>query len=133
LNEKKEIVILLIIVSLIGLAGLYMIGGIPGMQSACHLGGCGDVYIDSYSADLYLNGTLEENFVYQTKEPFKYRMLYRDWKVPLSYGIVDNPTIKTNPHVELVSVSPPPGTVPYIKNFQGTTKVISNGRCSIYN
>jgi len=86
LNEKKEIVILLIVVALIGLAGLYLTGGLPGRENACGLGGCGDVYVDSYNANLYLNGTLEENFVYEIKEPFKYRMLYRDWKIPLSYA-----------------------------------------------
>ena len=34
------------------------------MENACGLGGCGDVYVETYSANLYLNGTLEENFVY---------------------------------------------------------------------
>ncbi|VVB56421.1 Uncharacterised protein [uncultured archaeon] len=126
MNENKEIVILLIIVALIGLAGLYLTGGFPGMENACGLGGCGDVYVETYNANLYLNGTLEENFVYEIKEPGKYRMLYRDWKVPLSYGIPDDTTLKTNPHIELVSISSPPGTFPYIKDFQGSTRVISN-------
>ncbi|HMB45008.1 MAG TPA: hypothetical protein VKL21_04215, partial [Candidatus Methanoperedens sp.] len=126
MNENKEIVILLIVVALIGLSGLYLTGGISGTENACGLGGCGDVYVDSYSANLYLNGTLEENFVYKIKEPFKYRMLYRNWKVPLSYGISNDPTLKTAPHVELVSILPPPGSFPYIKNFQGITKIISD-------
>ncbi|MCE8423790.1 MAG: DUF2207 domain-containing protein, partial [Candidatus Methanoperedens sp.] len=133
MNENKEIVILLIAVAFIGLAGLYLTGGLPGMENACGLGGCGDVYVNSYSANLYLNGTLEENFVYEIKEPFKYRMLYRDWKVPLSYGIIDEPAMKTNPHIELVSISSPPGTFPYIKDFQGTTKVISNAEAQYAN
>ncbi len=126
MSEKNQILILLIIVTLVGFVGLFLTGGMAGMESACGLGGCGDVYVDSYSANLYLNGTLEENFGYEIKEPFKYRMLYRDWKVPISYGIADNTTNKTNPHIELISILSPPGTVAYIKDFQGNTKVISN-------
>ena len=112
MNENKEIVILLIVVALIGLSGLYLTGG---TENACGLGGCGDVYVDSYSANLYLNGTLEENFVYEIKEPFKYWMLYRNWKVPLS-GISNDPALNTTPHIDLVSVSAPPGTIPYIRS-----------------
>ena len=122
MNENKEIIILLIVVTLIGFSGLY----VAGMQNACGLSGCGDVYVDSYSANLYLNGTLEENFIYEIKEPYKYRMLYRDWKVPLSYGIPDDTTVKNNPNIELVSISSPPGAIPYVKDFKGNTIVISN-------
>ncbi len=130
MSETKQIVILLIVVTLIGFVGLYLTEGITG---ACGIEGCGDVYVDSYRADLYLNGTLYENFVYEIKESGKYRMLYRNWKVPLSYGIPSSSTIRINPYIELVSIFPPPETFPYIKDFQGGTQTISTSNTQYTN
>ncbi len=118
MGETKQIIILLIVVTLIGIAGLYITGSLPGMESACSLG-CGDVYVESYRADLYLNGTLYENFVYEIKESGKYRMLYRIWKLPLSQERLGSPYIAT------ISISPPPGTISYTKNSQGQIKILS--------
>lgn len=44
----------------------------------------GDVYVDSYRADICLNGTLDEQFVYAVDASKKYQMLYSSWKLPLS-------------------------------------------------
>ncbi len=35
------------------------------------------IFVQSYRADLYLNGTLQENYVYRIEEADRYRMLYR--------------------------------------------------------
>ncbi|HEY9247322.1 MAG TPA: hypothetical protein VIO11_10790, partial [Candidatus Methanoperedens sp.] len=61
MSDNKQIVVLLIIVTFIGLAGLFLTGGSAWI---CDLGGCGSVYVDSYRADLYMNGTLDERFIY---------------------------------------------------------------------
>ncbi len=120
LSEYKQMVILLVIVAFVGLTGLFLTDNLSGKALACGLKGCGDVYVDSYRAELSLNGTLEEDFLYEIKESGKYRMLFRNWKVPLSTSKLDEP------YVEFVSSSPTTGTVSYIKNFQGDIKIISS-------
>jgi len=121
LSETKQVIILVVIVTLIGLAGLFLAGIIPDPANACGPGDCGDVYVDSYRADLYLNGTLLENFVYEIKESGKYRMLYRTWKdAPLSKEKLDTP------YIEPVSISSPPGTIPYARDRNGQVYIFSN-------
>jgi len=86
LSENKQIAILLIVVTLIGIAGHIL------QVLACWtpvLRWMRDVYVDSYRADLYLNGKIEENFVYVITESGKYRMLYRNWQPPLSTEKLD--------------------------------------------
>ncbi len=60
MSEEKQITVLVIAVALIGITGLYLTGGLNSSGSACILG-CGDVYVESYRADLYLDGKLEKN------------------------------------------------------------------------
>ncbi|HIH44395.1 MAG TPA: DUF2207 domain-containing protein [Candidatus Methanoperedenaceae archaeon] len=130
-SEKKQIAILLVVVTLIGMAGLFLTGGFSNIIGICTFG-CGDVYVDSYSADLYLNGTLEETFVYRIEESDTYRMLYRNWKVPLSYGSPGDKTtswgitVGKTPHVELITIDSPDGAIPYIKDFQENTTILSD-------
>ena len=52
------------------------------------------ISIKSYQADLYLNGTLEEKFVYQIEDANRYRMLYRSWKLPVSLEQLDRAFIE---------------------------------------
>jgi uncharacterized membrane protein len=73
-------------------------------------GTLGSIWVESYSADLYLNGTLKETFLYTIRESGKYRMLYRNWKTPLSLEPLNEP------YVEPVRVLAPKGTIPYIKD-----------------
>lgn len=77
------------------------------------------IWIKSYQADLYLNGTLEEKFVYQIEDANKYRMLYRSWKLPVSIEKLDRD------FVEPLMVYPPKGTVGYVMDRNGKVTVLS--------
>ncbi|HUV79647.1 MAG TPA: DUF2207 domain-containing protein [Candidatus Bathyarchaeia archaeon] len=110
MSEKRQLAILIFVVFLIGFAGVFLAAAIT-----CY----GDVYVDSYQADLYPNGTLEETFIYEIEESGKYRMLYRVWEAPLSWEK------RGEPYVEPVSISPPPGTIPYTKDWRGQVKLLS--------
>jgi hypothetical protein len=72
MNEERQALALICLAFLIGVIGLFLTGGLPGVKGFVE---AGDVYVDEYRADLYLNGTLEEQFVYRIKAPGKYRML----------------------------------------------------------
>lgn len=77
-----------------------------------------DARVLKYSADLYLNGTIAEAFVYSIQKSNAIRMLYRNWKIPLS-------TVRLGvPYVELFRVSVPPGSVPYA-NLDGTARILA--------
>jgi uncharacterized membrane protein len=85
MGEERQAAALIGLVFLVALVGLFLTGGIPGMGGSFAPGiSLGDVYVDSYRADIYLNGTLEEQFVYDIGASGKYKMLYRSWKMPLS-------------------------------------------------
>ena len=71
------------------------------------------VYVQDYRADLYLDGTLDESFVYKIDAADKYRMLYRNWKMPLSLDSLNQPFIR------VLSVSGPLGCIPYVKGGTG--------------
>ena len=70
----------------------------------------GSIWVESYSADVYLNGTLKETFLYTVRQSSKYRMLYRNWKTPLSTEPLNEP------YVEPIRILAPKGTIPYIKD-----------------
>ena len=113
MGEEREAAAIIGLVFLVGLAGLFISGGLPGgnglSTTALDLG---DVYVDSYRADLYLNGTLSEPFTYQVKASGKYRMLYRSWKMPLSSQNL------STPFIEPLQIAPPNGTVAYFKDLR---------------
>ena len=79
----------------------------------------GDVYVDNYRADIYLNGTLAERFVYRIESSGKYRMLYREWKMPLS---AQNLSI---PYVEPLKITPAAGVIPYFRDNNGNARILS--------
>lgn len=125
MNEEGQAAGLIGIVALIGLAGLYLTGGIPFLvpaqqepvpEASFELG---DAYVDSYRGDLYINGTLIEKFSYQVDASGKYRMLYRSWKMPVVQEKIDLP------YIELLEVVPTPGAVPYVKYSNNAVKVLS--------
>ena len=120
MNEERQAAILIGIVALIGFGGLYITGGIPFLEEPFPAGFfLGDVYVESYQADLYLNGTLAEEFDYRIKESGIYRMLYRNWKMPLSADRLEGP------YVEPLKILPTPGAIPYIKDHNGTVRILS--------
>jgi uncharacterized membrane protein len=113
----------------IGLLGLLLTGGLPGWVEAglpVDMVTAGkDVYVDDYSADLYLNGTLKENFIYRINAPDKYRMLYRSWTtLPVSLQNL------SRPYVEPLDIIPPAGTIPYIKDQSGRVTVTAKDETS---
>jgi uncharacterized membrane protein len=114
LREREQFALLILVVFLIGFAGVFLIGGISGLTE-----GYGDVYVESYKADFYLNGTIEETFIYAIEASGKYRMLYRVWEAPLLWERLDEP------YVEPVSISSPLGTISYTKDVQGHVTLLS--------
>ncbi|HID96572.1 MAG TPA: DUF2207 domain-containing protein, partial [Thermodesulfobacteriaceae bacterium] len=122
MNENKQIALLIIVVTVTGLSGFFLAGDMHGLVKACGLVSCGDVYVENYRAELFLNGTLKENFVYEIERSGIYRMLYRNWD--------DAPLLQRGeehvvPYIETVSITPPAGTYPYIKDFKGNVNVLS--------
>lgn len=112
----------------IGLLGLLLTGGLPGVEIHLPSGDVvagKDVYVDDYSADLYLNGTLKESFIYKIDAAGKYRMLYRSWTtLPVS---LQN---SGSPYVEPLKIIPPEGTVPYIKDQSGRVTIPSENEAA---
>ena len=117
MNEERQALALIGLAFLVGVIGLFLTGGLPGVKGFVE---AGDVYVDEYRADLYLNGTLEEQFVYRIKAPGKYRMLYRKWTMPLS---TTNPSI---PYIEPLKISSLQDFIPYFKERNGFVTVLSN-------
>ncbi|MFA6373425.1 MAG: DUF2207 domain-containing protein, partial [Methanothrix sp.] len=121
MGEERQAAALIGLVFLVGLLGLFLTGGIPGLEGSFAPGiSLGDVYVDSYKADIYLNGTLMEQFVYDIGASEKYKMLYRSWKMPLSKQSMNSP------YVSLLEISPPQGTVPYMKDLDGKVTPLSS-------
>ena len=82
------------------------------------------ISIKSYQADLYLNGTLEEKFVYQIEEANRYHMLYRSWKLPVSLEQLNRDFVET------IMVYPPKTTVGYVMDRNGKVTILSPDRGS---
>jgi len=120
MNEERHAAIYIGLVLLVGLIGFSLTGGIPGIKPHIETGfNLGEVYVDDYRADIYLNGTLAEQFVYRIVPSGKYRMLYRSWKMPLSTQNL------SQPYVETLKVIPEAGLIPYIKLHNGSVQILS--------
>ena len=99
MREEVQAAGLIAAVLVIGVAGLLLTDGLPGVKlgqvvNPESLIGYGDLYLENYKADLYLNGTLEENDLYRIENSGKYRMLYRLWKLPISQNGNERPSVK---------------------------------------
>ena len=79
MGDARQLTILLVAILLIGIAGVWLIQVVPPL-----LAYSGDAVVDDYTATLYLNGTLIEDFLYQVKTPNVFRMLFRGWDVPIT-------------------------------------------------
>ena len=130
MSENRQIALVIGAVFLIGILGLLVTGGLPGVEadhvlpSSSVIAGK-DVYVDDYRADLYLNGTLKESFIYEITEADKYRMLYRTWTtLPVS---MENPG---RPYVEPQRIIPPSGSIPYVKDRLGNVTITSTDAAS---
>lgn len=126
MREERQILALISSVFIIGIVGLFFTGGLGGgildldskpSKPSVSIGG--EIYVEEYRADLYLNGTLLEKYLYQIRRSGQYRMLYRHWKVPLTQEQINRS------HVELLAIDPPPGTIAYIKDFKGHVEILN--------
>ncbi len=128
LSETHQAVIVITIVFCIGLFGLLLTGGLPGVEAGLQTNRIiegADIYVDSYSADLYLNGTLKETYIYNVNAASKYRMLYRSWTtLPLAVWNL------SRPYVEPLQITPPLGTIPYFKEQSGKVTVTATDETS---
>ncbi|MGB7545315.1 MAG: DUF2207 domain-containing protein, partial [Methanothrix sp.] len=121
MNEERHAAIYIGLVLLVGIIGFSLTGGISGVKPNIETGiNLGEIYVDDYRADIYLNGTLAEQFVYRIVPSGKYRMLYRSWKMPLSTQNL------SQPYVEPLKVSPEAGLIPYIKQHNGSVQILSS-------
>lgn len=119
LREEQQITALMIAVFIIGLAGLFLMGGIPGLASGgINLGGTSTVCIDDYEADLYLNGTLDEHYKYRIEDPTLNR-ISRSWPYQLSFND------QGSPYVEITGFEPIPGAVTYAKGRHGDVRILN--------
>ncbi len=124
MREEQQISALMAVVFAIGLGGLLLGGGIPGI--ALDMINLDKVYIDDYQADLYLNGSLNEHFKYQINERV-FDRIYRSWPYPLSFQKLDRPYVETSGFSNIS------GTIPYAKNWRSDLRVfIENGSSIIF-
>ncbi len=98
LSESRQITRLIVVTLIIGVAGLAALEYFPELWKQ-HT-----VRIDDFQATFYLNGTLIEEYTYTVKQR-GYRTYSRGWKLPLSTGTLDRPS------VQLIEVYNPPGTL----------------------
>ena len=77
----------------------------------------GDLTVSSYDAVLNEDGTLSEHYTYDVGSSGEYRMLYRIWESPLTLNT------STEPYIRLVSMTPAPGTIGYVKEDNGDVTV----------
>ena len=113
MSEAKQLAITLTSVIAIGIIGLSLAQYLPSILA-------GDVVVKEYHAKFYLNGTLIEDYVYEVKEPDKYRMLYRVWDAPVSLSKLNQP------YIEVLDVRAPKGSVGYVKDYKGRVWAPSN-------
>ena len=117
MREEKKIIIFCILVFIVGVVGAFLVTSSNGVSYS-------NIGIKNYKANLYIekNLTLEENYTYEILENKRYRMLYRDWKVPLVY----NSKLDV-PHVEVLNLSASSkNMVGYVVDYNGRVFVFSN-------
>ncbi|MDI9609254.1 MAG: DUF2207 domain-containing protein, partial [Candidatus Verstraetearchaeota archaeon] len=106
MSETKQMTILFVLAVSIAIVGFYLLEHPPAFFNE-------DVWVESYDASVYPNGTLVEEYVYKVAVSGKYRMLYRGWDAPLSRTPLEIP------HIQLVSYEAPSGPVPYQRYSSG--------------
>ena len=74
----------------------------------------GDLTVGSYDAVLNGDGTLSEHYVYDVSGS---GMLYRIWETPVTLNT------STGPYIRLVSMTPAPGAIGYVKDNMGDVTV----------
>ncbi|ADC68882.1 Protein of unknown function DUF2207, membrane [Methanocaldococcus sp. FS406-22] len=117
MREEKKIIIFCIFVFVVGVVGAFLVTSSNGVNYT-------NIDIKNYKANLYIekNLTLEESYTYEILENKRYRMLYRDWKVPLVY----NSKLDV-PYVEVLNLSASSkDMIGYVVDYKGDIFVFSN-------
>ena len=86
----------------------------------------GDLTVSSYEAVLSPDGSLREQYTYDVNAGGQYRMLYRIWEVPVTLNT------SSEPYVRLVSMTPAPGTIGYVKDDTGDVTVYGSPDAGSY-
>ncbi|MCD6510493.1 MAG: DUF2207 domain-containing protein [Thermoprotei archaeon] len=78
----------------------------------------GNVLIEYEAIYDPITGKLIENYHYRIKPNREYTMLYRYWEAPLSLEALKGP------HIRVISVKAPPGSIRYIKDYRGRVYIL---------
>jgi uncharacterized membrane protein len=113
MSETRSLLILVVLAVLLGAVAIILSLAIPGLME-------GDLVVDRYQATLQEDGTFQEIYTYEVKSSGKYRMLYRYWQDPLSSQPLDNP------HIQIIDMEKPGGTVGYLKDWSGEVTLYSD-------
>lgn len=108
-TERQQILALVAITLLVGVLAVAGATALPGLFS-------GNLDVEYYDAVFYENGTLVERYTYDVRSAGEYRMLFRYWDAPLTFGAIDRP------HIEFLGMTAPPGTVGYVKDSEGEVR-----------
>jgi uncharacterized membrane protein len=102
------------------------VSGIAVSTTLGNVGLSGPAVVSKYEAHLFPDGTLNEDFTYVFTKGDTYRMLYRSWEVPVSFRA------QNSPYIEPVSVTPPQGSVAYVKDQSGYVTIMTPGAVNPY-
>lgn len=105
--ETRQIAALVFLTLLVGISGLTVVSYLPSIMEE-------DTVVDEYVATLYANGTLVEDYTYQVKVSNQYRMLFRVWDAPLSFGQLNKP------YIQFLKGSSSEQVIVYAKDSQGS-------------
>ena len=112
MSELRQLAALVVVALLLGAVGLLVIDAV--VASATQEG---DITVERYTAVLYMNGTLTEEYLYNIKVSGEYRMLYRSWEAPVSLQQMSIPFIQP------LKIEGPPGAATYIRDDNGSVFV----------
>jgi uncharacterized membrane protein len=116
ISSELRLVGLLVLVTLaLGIAAIYAFPLVTAQDRS------GDT-VDSYSVTLHSDGTLDETYVYRIVSTDT-RFLFRFWDeavVPSGSGYPSDQT-----HLELITITAPPGTTAYLKDDLGRVTIYS--------
>ncbi|MDD1705566.1 MAG: DUF2207 domain-containing protein, partial [Methanoregulaceae archaeon] len=114
MDEKRQIALLIAVASGIAIGACIIALAVPILFE-------GDLVIADYQAELLADGTFTETYLYEVKVPGRYRMLFRFWDDPLALEPL------TRPSIELKDMQVPPGTIGYVKEYDGTVSIYGGG------
>lgn len=116
-TERQQILSLVVITLLVGVLA---VAGATALPWLFH----GNLEIQHYDAVFFENGTLVERYTYDVHAAGEYRMLFRYWNAPLTFGPTDRP------HIEFLGMTAPPGTVGYVKNSEDEVRTAAGSASS---